>query len=524
VEEVPFWQDRLAGTARAFEADLEVRGFVREDDGWLRGPIPAQSATGLVGEPFRIALPSTFPFSPPVVAFPSPPDVLTWHLSPGGHLCLFRSSNDPDRPWETVDGLFERVADWVNQNAIGWPDDPGDPDLHRYFDRHIEYLVSYNSGEHATGPLIRTERNGNEWIHLSPSQENRKARRKDSGMWFHGVDLGLLEHPIWNWSTLVKALPDDDREDIRALGTSSKGILLVHYARNGTEGTRNAAIALFIQPPAPVKAKHSGRVTTPPTLAPDAESSVTALEITDESLDARWFRAGPDAERMKCKHVGVIGCGAVGSFTVDLLARSGIGEFTLIDPERLVPGNCVRHLADLRHVPRHKVDAVRDILVERDLVAPERIHTVAEHLTAQTAINLLMNSDLVVDATANAAVGGLLRDLAHQVGNVTFLKVALHREGAMVRVDRFGVGTSDMDQRPPFIGALPTDGPVFREAGCGDPVSSTPPASVLHAASMACRAAIDTMRPTNQRTLPDSLVEVLAAQPDAPWDRAGLIS
>ena len=519
---MPVWQDRLAGTASAFEADLEARGFVRSD-GCLRGPIVVPSDDGTsIDRQFRIRLPGTFPFSPPVVALASPPDVLTWHLAPKGELCLFRASNDPDRPWETVDGLFERVADWVHQDAIGWPDDPGDPDLHRYFDRHDALLVSYDSSERATGPLTCTVRNGTEWIHLSPGQETSDARPNAGEMWFHGIDVGLLDDPIWNWSTLIGAVSDADRNDVEQLGRSGKGVLLVHYQRNGTEGTRNAAVALFIRPPIAVKAKHRGRVTTPPVPAAKAEPSVAALDISDDSPDARWFRAGPDVERLKSMHVGVVGCGAVGSFTVDLLARSGFGEFTLVDPERLVPGNCVRHLADLRHVPDRKVNAVRDVLVERELVPAALVHTVPAQLTAEVAFELLVDCDVLIDATANARVGGMLRDIARQVGRVSFVKVALHREGAIVRVDRFGEGTCET--RHPFIEALPSAaGRIFREAGCGDPVSSTPPASVFHAASMACRAAIDTTRPANQRTVPDSIVEVLVPQPDAPWDREGLV-
>ena len=521
---MPFWRDRLAGTAAEFEADLLARGFERADDGWLSGTIPVPSpGGGTVAKPYRIRLPGTFPFGPPVVALPTTPAALTWHLSPCGVLCLFRTSDNPDRPWDTVDGLFARVADWVQQNSRGWPDDPGDPDLERYFEKHLDFLVSFDSDEHATGPLRSTEINSTDWIHLSANGANRKARRRDRTLWLYGVDVGVLDSPIWNWSTLGKALPVDHAAEVEKLALAETGVLLVHYQRDGTEGPRRAAVALFVQPPKPTKVKHSGRVTTPPTLASNAEPTIAALEIADDSLAARSYRGGPQGGEMSTKHVALVGCGAVGSFVADLLVRSGIGELTLVDGERLLPGNCIRHLADRRHVPKLKVEAVRDVIVERELLTADKVHTIKEHLTAEIAATLLTDTDIVIDATANAAVTGLLRDLALHIGRVNFLKISLHREGELVRVDRFGDGTRDDAGRPPFIESLPGTDPTYREAGCGDPVSATQPSAVLQAASMACRYALDALRPTNRQSLPDSCVEVLVSQPDEPWTQPGII-
>jgi molybdopterin/thiamine biosynthesis adenylyltransferase len=519
---VPFWRNRLAGTAAAFEAELENRGFTKHADGWMHGTVPiATPGGGTVEESVRIALTDSFPFTAPRVALPTAPEVLTWHLSPEGVLCLFRASDDPGRPWETVDGLFGRIAEWFDENSKGWPDDPGDPDLQRYFGLGIEYLVTYDGAERAVGALTVEFANSKEWIHLIPNNQNRRRRRRDSTMWSYGVDIGVLAEPIWDWSTLRQALPKEHRDEIESLAMSETGVLLVHYARDGSEGVRRAAIALFMRPPKVQKAKQRGRVTTPPRLPENAEPSITVLEIADDTPAARWYRAGPDVEAMRSKHVAIIGCGAVGSFTADLLARSGVGELTLVDPERLTPGNCVRHLADRRHVPNKKVHAIRDILVAGELITADKVTAIDGRATAAIAAELLMNTHLVIDATANAAVSGLLRDIADQIGKVNFLKVSLHRDGALVRIDRYGEGTRVDNNRPEFIDAAPTAGASYREGGCGDPISPTPPAAVLHAASTASRFGLDALRPANQQQLPDSQVEVLVAQPDQPWHVIG---
>lgn len=474
-----------------------------------------------VSKQFRVRIPTTFPFAWPRVSTLTPPSALTWHLDPGGELCLFRATDNPDRPWDTVDGLFERVSYWHAQAAKGWPDDPGDPDLDRYFKHHTANLVTYDSEEHPTGLLVGLDVHGSDWRHLTESHENRKHRRRDTNLWWYGVDVGVLDKPIWNWSTLLKALPEELAGEVEDLGMNGDGVLLVHYQRQSPDVTRSAAIALFVKVQKATPAKHQGRVTMAPTLPTNAEPTIATLQLADDSPKARWYRAGSEANTVNTKHVAVLGCGAVGSFTADLLARSGIGRLTLVDGDRLVPGNCVRHLADRAHVPKPKVDAVRDILVEHDLLAAENITAIAEHLDAETATRLLVDADLVIDATANATVSSLLRDLADHMGRVNFLKVGLHREGGIVRVDRYGQHTRLDEARPPFITALDGTGPTYREAGCGDPVSTTPPAAVLHAAATATRFAVDYLQPSNRRRLPDSQVEVLIPQPDEPWEAVG---
>lgn len=489
----------------------------------MTGPIPVPGPVEgrAVNKPFRVQIPDAFPFAWPRVAMATSPSALTWHLDPGGALCLFRASDNPDRPWDTVDALFERVWHWHDQAAKGWPDDPGDPDLARYFTRHAKYLITYDSDEHPTGRLVGLDMGDSDWRHVTESEENRQFRRRDNNLWWFGVDVGVLENPIWNWSTLLRALPDEAREEVRALGMNGSGVLLVHYERTLHRGTRTAAIALFVEPPEPVPAKHAGRTTAPPALHVNAEPTITTLQIADDSEHARSFRAGEDAKPLAGKHVAVVGCGAVGSFTAELLARSGVGKLTLVDGDRLLPGNCVRHLADRSHVPKRKVDAVRDVLVGRQLIEQDHITAMAEELTPQTAADLFLSADLVIDAAANATVTGLLRDLVDHMGRVNFIKIGLHREGGIVRVDRFGQGTRPDDARPAFIAAAEATGTGYREAGCGDPISPTPPSAVLHAAATATRFAVDYLRPANRRRLPDSQVEVLLPQPDSPWQTIG---
>src|SRR3954462_4878673 len=90
-------------------------------------------------------------------------------------------------------------------------------------------------------------------------------------------------------------------------------------------------------------------------------------------------RAGLD--RLRAAHVCVVGVGGVGSWTVEGLARSGVGTLTLIDLDDVCVTNVNRQLPALDgQIGRPKVT----VLAERArLINPEcRVETVHEYFTA----------------------------------------------------------------------------------------------------------------------------------------------
>ena len=69
----------------------------------------------------------------------------------------------------------------------------------------------------------------------------------------------------------------------------------------------------------------------------------------------------PAMETLKNAHVAVFGVGGVGSYAVEVLARSGIGELTLIDSDEVSISNINRQLvAMLSTIGRKKVDVARE--------------------------------------------------------------------------------------------------------------------------------------------------------------------
>jgi tRNA A37 threonylcarbamoyladenosine dehydratase len=67
------------------------------------------------------------------------------------------------------------------------------------------------------------------------------------------------------------------------------------------------------------------------------------------------------AQRLRQAHVAVIGLGGVGSWAAESLARSGVGNLTLIDFDQVAESNINRQIhATCTSIGQSKVDAMRD--------------------------------------------------------------------------------------------------------------------------------------------------------------------
>ena len=107
-------------------------------------------------------------------------------------------------------------------------------------------------------------------------------------------------------------------------------------------------------------------------------------------------------------HVAVIGIGGVGSWTAEALARSGVGELTLIDLDEICVTNTNRQLPALvGHFGRTKVSAMAERL---RLVNPEIIvHEEIAFFTEATVDRLLsLGYDCIVDGIDDARLKALL--------------------------------------------------------------------------------------------------------------------
>ncbi len=115
-------------------------------------------------------------------------------------------------------------------------------------------------------------------------------------------------------------------------------------------------------------------------------------------------------ERLSRAHVCVIGAGGVGSWVVEALARSGVGELTLIDMDDLCVTNINRQLPALDGtigLPKIKVLADRI-----GLINPEcRVHQVPAFVTESNAAAMLdQDFTFVVDAVDRMSIKAVIID------------------------------------------------------------------------------------------------------------------
>lgn len=95
---------------------------------------------------------------------------------------------------------------------------------------------------------------------------------------------------------------------------------------------------------------------------------------------------------LRTRTVGIVGLGSGGSFVAVSLAMSGVGRFILIDNDVIEAANVVRHAADLRYLGKPKVEAVADLIKQRnpDAEVQHVMGKIEEHL------DLLPQMDVVV--------------------------------------------------------------------------------------------------------------------------------
>lgn len=128
------------------------------------------------------------------------------------------------------------------------------------------------------------------------------------------------------------------------------------------------------------------------------------------------FGAGAQGH-LRLSHALVVGCGALGCATIDLLARAGVGTLTLVDRDVVELTNLQRQSlyveADVREgVPKAEAAKRRVRAIDSSL----RVHACVEHLGAGNAEDLVGDCDVVVDGLDNYATRYLLNDAAVKLG------------------------------------------------------------------------------------------------------------
>ncbi|WP_442542620.1 ThiF family adenylyltransferase [Arthrobacter sp. KN11-1C] len=459
------YNDSVAHARQHFEEGLIRAGFTETENGW----------TGLTGDPENptkvlISLPERFPFTPPKVA-PVAEDAVpwSWHRELDGALCLIAEDDHDGLWWSEAPAFLEHVSEWLAQAAAGWPDDRPDLDLDRYFQRSQDTRVYlYEEPGSFLDGFIRFRPAKNNNMRASRGTIPKKLRKAGNDRSGYVADVGEFDVPPRTWADISARIQPENKLDAR-IRCHDVSVVLLKYHR----GTHDGVIVLEVWP----------------TVGGD----IAARRLTSaaDTAAARTARAGVQKAELGNSSVAIIGLGALGSFVADMLARAGIGRMTLVDGDLILPGNIVRHLVGPDAIGLPKSEAVKRHLVARNELKHEDFEVLTQHLTSGTmAAQLISNHDLVVNATADFTTTALLHVMAQSLGT-RILSVSLHDDGTAYRVDILppSENASPLPPRAPS----PDTGvhaPELFEAGCGSPISPTPPHAVIEAAAAAVRHSI----------------------------------
>lgn len=454
------WAEFVAARRETFVNGLVHRGLRLVED---RSDGATSNAT-LRNPRITVTIVDGFPYTPPKV-HANEPVPRSWHRENDGHLCLYAPHDHNGQPWLDPAAFLERVGEWFIKNEAGWPDDPPALDLEAYLNLPVDcrFVLHHDLSEYLDS-YVQMRRDHN-LIHIAGAGHVPKKSRKGllSG---YVTDIGHVHTPPVDWDDLVASTPAPLK--IRtAMQRDRLDVLLLQYHR----GTQTGVLAITSKPTKPGGAPR-------PHLAFSGATDDVAMRL----------RSGATATRLADKHVYLIGAGALGSHIADGLSRAGIGHLTVRDHDVYKPGNATRHLVTTTaFAGMFKATAVEAVLTNRPYNRADVTSSIDPLTSPVEAAALLLGDALIVDATADDSVTCLLEEAATRLGR-RFVTTCVQNEGRTLRVDV--VPPLDGATPQPVTTLQPPREPERFEAGCGVPISSTPPHAVTEAAAIAVRHVI----------------------------------
>lgn len=379
----------------------------------------------------RIAFPENFPDVPLKFAvFPSP--WLEWPHCEKATVCLYTSTEQPvtTNPEMAVDVAMRRVYELISQSL-----ENSDPDFRqREFEREVRSYWSKQApyASHritllqlpwsGTEMYVVSERSDLQKLNRSylacddynliTAFERRKGKRSLAGRAtaHAGFFLKLLSTPsarlpsseLFPW-----LLPHVRPEDIPLFQTwvnasqryTSRWLFLqlpgdsvaVHAFYLRSYGVEKGRARSFGR-----RAARRGSVSRhePKHLLENA-----FVDVLDRAVV--HSRAGAPIQKLATKRVVMVGAGSLGAETAVLLARSGVGHLTLVDPDIFEDVNIGRHVLGSGALGEAKVEALRDRIVGD--VPTANVTAIAQKVQegARQLQDELSKADMVVITTAN---------------------------------------------------------------------------------------------------------------------------
>lgn len=427
------------------------------------------------------------------------------HTNSLGEVCLW-PRGDRSRGWLTLQGLYQRIDEWVAASESDFPDDV-------VLDAHLYFIPSLKPGI----AIVKLQ-------DITPRSRGEKGRIH--GRWReHGLVLELSTRgrdgfPLDGRWYFVDHVADTPRniDDVRALLTSPQAESLDAGLKAVADGKGERLVLLVWE-----TAEGPNALTLVQTLIGE-KVEVDAIETAPTDSTYLAMRAGPDFKELQEKRVVQFGAGAVGSHLALRLAECGVRAVSLYDGDLLRPANVVRHVGRSDQAGPPKTEVVKQAIGEH--VPWTQFDCGSATWDPDKIAGLIGNADLVLDATGNGGFTDLVSVVCKQEKK-PLVAAALYRRGSVGRVERQAAASDtpiverdgETDPRYPII--PPGDEPAPREPGCTAPVNNAPPSVVAALAAQTAEVAIDVL--TGRFAYGDYVVEVYRPVEVEPFDRIGTV-
>jgi ThiF family/Prokaryotic E2 family A len=425
----------------AAPTDLEIVGVPHESNGRVEltvsvriGPIEIKPG-GLPlreRERFDIYIPDDFPFSAPRIEvrharFANFPHVC-WTIV----LCLYQSKLE----WNPSDGMFgffDRLKLWIERAAANDMDPlegPLEPPHHVVLDSAVTFVVRTDAPVAAGQRWIGWARLAKHEFYTEIVRWADIASRPDAGECALAIYLGdplPMEFPSRGGDLFKELLRCGiDKEFLMQLLTATAQatpdeqpayLVLGLPMRRSADGTPRVHIAVWSTAPDLARNLRS--------TYPEMGDSVKLTELRRNLYEAVYavFEYGPiawcrmlDARReVTIRRDGssalawcqgrkflLLGCGALGSWMAEAVARAGAAVMHLVDDGLVKPGLLVRQNYALIDTGRNKAEALADRLRSIAYGIEARGYAAEAHRFVSQHLELLSEYDVVIDATASS--------------------------------------------------------------------------------------------------------------------------
>ena len=435
LEVTQYLREHTRGAATRIEHGAIAKTYERRNfaDGWR---IPVAFSDGKTRN-IDLLLSHFSPRSAPRAALVDRPDHLTWpHIERDGVLCLLPDSSeiDPTAPGEVALAILNRAVRLVEELIEG-------SIVQRDFKQEFLTYWFYARQEAGKNVVILCEPVGPSRVLRRFTWEGKVYVGEDVASLQQWIDrrfgartaakaaktakpaafIWLQEPPLPNEypergsdvlalasgqgeeavGILAEAASAGDNECLVLLGAEGRGgagVVAIRIDRNRSQGAGNRRTRDKMHrgfragglPPAVAMERTFGR------------NEVRRAEV--ERADAAWVHGrGQDARSRILfeKSVAVFGCGSVGSFVTQSLARAGVGTLRLVDFDALCWANVGRHALGADSVERNKAEALAERLQREFPHLQFEGHNSTIEAALLTDKARLLHSDLIVCLTGN---------------------------------------------------------------------------------------------------------------------------